>query len=152
MFTPRLVAKEPPRKVSLSITPITIKIREESVINEPDKKFQDLFNESVIYEQKKKENIEKHFYDIKTKANNKKINSQSEKITNEIKNNVFKKIFSILDTNGENKLGGSDIDLELLPEKIQNIFQPLVKELKDQEESLSDEEFIVACVHLYEVN
>jgi len=89
--------------------------------------------------------------DIKQKSNNKKIDSNSENITKEIKNAVFKKIFEVLDTYSENKIYGKQIDLSLIPESLRKILDPLFFELNEQNESLTMEEFLLACEHLYSV-
>ncbi len=46
---------------------------------------------------------------------------------------------------------GEDVDLSVLPEKIKIIIEPLIQELRDQNESLTGEEFIMACQHLFNV-
>lgn len=110
-----------------------------------------MFANSKVYEQKKKQRIEKVEKLIKVQANNKKISSKSEKITNEIKNAVFKRVFELLDIEGEDKIYGKRIELELLPDTLKKIFEPLIHELREQNESLTSDEFLMACDHLYSV-
>lgn len=89
--------------------------------------------------------------DVKQKANYKKISNKSEKITNEIKNAVFTRIFEMLDVDNEGRLTGHNIDPNYLPDNLKKIFEPLLNELKEQDESLTHDEFLMACEHLYGV-
>jgi len=41
--------------------------------------------------------------------------------------------------------------LSVLPENIKKIVEPLILELKEQNESLTGEEFVMACEHLFRV-
>ena len=95
--------------------------------------------------------IEKQVKKIKEQSNYKKIDVKSQKINDNIKQTVFKKIFKLLDHNNRNKIEGSSIDLSVLPDKIKKILEPLIQELKDQNESLTGEEFVMACEHLFKV-
>ena len=72
-------------------------------------------------------------------------------MANDIKISVFHKIFKHLDSNGENKVNGEEIDLNLIPEKLRKIFEPLVHELREKKETLSLNEFLLACDHVYNV-
>ena len=84
-------------------------------------------------------------------SNNKKIDSKSEQITKEIKNAVFKRIFEIVNTNNDQKIYGKQINIGLIPDGLRGIVEPLLSELSEQDESLTLEEFLMACDHLYEV-
>ena len=119
------------------------------VINESDKKFNDLYANHRLLVEKKQTKVNQQKLDIKAKANNKKISFNSEQIANKIKDAVFTRIFEMLDESSEGRLYGDRINLALIPEKLQSIMAPLTQELKDQNESLTCEEFLMACEHVY---
>ncbi len=112
----------------------------------------DLYQGKKYYEKKKQDMITKNEHDIKEKANQQKISSKSEKINSEIKTNVFKQLFYTLDEDKEGKIYGNKADLKLLHEPLNTIIEPLINELRDQDESLTEEEFLLACEHLYNVS
>jgi hypothetical protein len=106
---------------------------------------------SKIKEKKLKSLVEIQNKSFKDNGNVKKISTKSQKINDEIKQNIFKKIFKLLDKRNKNKILGSNIDINVLPEKIKKIIEPLIQELRDQNESLTGEEFVMACEHLFRV-
>ena len=122
------------------------------VINESEKKFNDLYEVNKQHQQKKKNLLEKQQKTIIDNANYKKIDTKSEKITNDIKVFVFTELFTILDIEKDNKIYGNNVDLSSLPESLKKIIEPLIFELREQNESLTKYEFIMACEHLYKVN
>jgi len=122
------------------------------VINESEKKFNDLYEVNKQHQQKKKNLLEKQQKTIIDNANFKKIDTKSEKITNDIKVFVFTELFTILDIEKDNKIYGNNVDLSSLPESLKKIIEPLIFELREQNESLTKDEFIMACEHLYKVN
>jgi len=95
--------------------------------------------------------FEKQIKSVKDRSNSKKIDVKSQQINDEIQKKIFKKIFGLLDTQKCNKIDGNSIDITILPEKIKKIIEPLLQELKDQNESLTGEEFVMACEHLLKV-
>jgi len=82
---------------------------------------------------------------MKAKANSKKIIAKSEKIINEKKNIVFHKILEHIQTNSENKISGEAIEQSSIPDSFKKLFMLLAKELKDQKETLTPEEFLFTC-------
>jgi hypothetical protein len=89
---------------------------------------------------------------FKDNSNYKRTDIKSSKIIEGIKQKIFKKIFSYLDYEETGIINGQTVDINSLPEKIRSIINPLIKELKEQNETLSDEEFSMACDHLFTVN
>jgi len=104
-----------------------------------------------LQKEKHKQLIEQENKHVKDVSNFKKIDVKSQKINEEIKEIIFKKIFKILDTQERNIIEGSTVDLSVLPENIKKIVEPLILELKEQNESLTGEEFVMACEHLFRV-
>jgi len=88
---------------------------------------------------------------FKDHSNQSNTDSKSQKIHEEIKHKVFKKIFDLLDTRDKNKIYGNTIDISVLPDNIKRIIEPLILELRDQNETLTGEEFVLACEHLFKV-
>ena len=89
--------------------------------------------------------------EAKIKSKKKKISTQSERITNDIKNAVFNKVFDTLDVNNENKIDGQTISIDMVPDPLKSIMEPLIHEVKEQNETLTGEEFLMACDHVYSV-
>ncbi len=82
-------------------------------------------------------------------ANLAHINNKSKNLVDEIQTKIFIHLFEILSDKTSNLIDGKQVDLSDIPEKIQNILMPLLNELKDQNETLTLEEFIMASKHLY---
>ncbi len=139
------------KNTSVSILSLLFQNNEIAVINEPDKKFKDLYLVKSTYDKKKQELISKHENTIKVRANEKKMSTKSQEINKEIRSSVFKTVFAVLDTESEGKIYGEKIKLDLLPPNLKKILEPLILELGDQNETLTDEEFLMACDHLYDV-
>jgi hypothetical protein len=62
---------------------------------------------------------------------------------------IFLHLFEVLSDKTSNLINGKEVDLSEIPEKIQNILMPLLSELKEQNETLTLDEFIMASKHLY---
>ncbi len=95
--------------------------------------------------------VESQNKNFRDNSNQKVIDKQSKKLNDKIKQNVFRKIFNLLDSRSINQIDGSSIDTTVLPEKIRKIIDPLIQELRDQNETLTGEEFVMACEHLFKV-
>jgi len=79
------------------------------------------------------------------------INEKSKEIISNINNKIFMFLFQILSDN-DNIIDGrkvDQIDLSQIPFKIQNILLPILEELKEQNETLSAEEFLIASQQIY---
>ena len=87
------------------------------------------------------------------KCNEKKISKTSEDLTKEVHKKIFTTLFKQLDYENKNNIGGSiDLNLVDLPTNIKDIISPLLEELAEEGESLTLEEFVLACDDLYKVN
>jgi len=79
------------------------------------------------------------------------INEKSKEIMTNINNKIFMYLFHILSDN-ESLIDGRKVDqinLNEIPSKIQNIILPILEELKEQNETLSAEEFLIASQQIY---
>jgi len=110
-----------------------------------------MFEVSKFQEKKRKNQVEMQNKNFRDKSNNSLTDSKSQKIHEVIKTKVFRKIFSMLDVRSQNQIDGNTIDITVLPERIKKIIEPLIMELRDQNETLTGEEFLLACEHLYKV-
>lgn len=77
--------------------------------------------------------------------------NDSEIILMKKKEEIFKKIFRILDSDQDNQISSVNIDLKRIPTNISSILNPIISELKEENETLNENEFVRACEHLYEV-
>ena len=83
----------------------------------------------------------------------------NESYTNILSNDMFevqklnsiKKIFSILDKDQDGIISKYNIYIKGLNNKILKILSPIFEELKEENESLSEKEFIIACMRLYDM-
>ena len=73
----------------------------------------------------------------------------SEEIINKKLEKYYKKIFHILDSDEDNKITASHINIFALPKKLQKILSPIFVSLEEEEESLNELEFIYVCKQLY---
>ncbi len=89
------------------------------------------------------------------------IKMQSEMIhTNNITDNIFlrlkeqsfKKIFNILDSDEDGVISSFNLDTKSLQPQIFQIVKPIIEELKSEEESLNYNEFSCAMEKLFNVN
>lgn len=75
--------------------------------------------------------------------------NKSREMTNELIKRIFSKIYEYLVDKNSNVIVGNNLDITQLPEKIVNMLTPLLTELKDQNETLTLNEFHLAGKHLY---
>lgn len=79
---------------------------------------------------------------------------QSKELNEKTKQELFTKIFDILDYNQDKKISYDEDFSEALaniPKKIQKILEPLFEEFKENKEVLTLKEFIVSCGRLYKI-
>ena len=65
------------------------------------------------------------------------------------KENTFKKIFKLLD-NGEGKISFNNMNIKNIPIDIKYMLEPIITELKETNENLTEPEFIFVCNQLYD--
>jgi hypothetical protein len=102
---------------------------------------------------KKKDKIneirEKNIQEVNFIANITHINEKSKEIVEDIHTKIFIYLFENLADKETNIIDGKNLDMSEIPEKIRNILTPLMDELKEQNETLTLDEFIMASKHLY---
>ena len=73
----------------------------------------------------------------------------TEEIINKKKEKSFKQIFKLLDGDEDSKISSTHMNISKLPKNILKILQPIFNELKEENETLNELEFIFVCEQLY---
>ena len=112
----------------------------------------DIFNKNYLYWEKynlNKKNLYNKFYQKKAEP---KIYSKlmSEKIINETNRKTFCNLFNLLDSDQDNLITSFSINLNNIPKTILKIIEHLLIELKEDNQTLNQEEFIKAMYKLFE--
>jgi hypothetical protein len=68
-----------------------------------------------------------------------------------MKDEVFGKIYNILDSDQDNIISGLNHNIKDIDRQMKRIINPILLELKEENETLTREEFVKAMTHLYEV-
>jgi hypothetical protein len=120
-------------------------------LNEKDKsKCLTLYNQWKQRRIKEIEDQERYNQEVYLMSNISHTDSKSKEISNDLVKKIFTKIFSLLLLGVEgNIITGSNHNINSLPQKIIGLITPLLNELKEQNETLTLEEFILACHHIY---
>ena len=113
----------------------------------------DVFSKNYLYYKKYNSNKEKlynkYYYNY---TNEPHIFSkiQSDKLLNEANNKAFCNLFNELDSDQDNLITSFNINLNNIPNNILKIIEPLLTELKEDNQSLNQDEFIKAMNKLFE--
>ena len=99
------------------------------------------------YKQEKNKMAEKYY---KSQNKSPTFCNYSEEIINKKREKYFKKIFSLLDADEDNKITAEHINIFAIPKKLQKILEPIFISLEEENESLNDIEFIYVCKQLYD--
>ena len=140
-FKPKIISK--PKYIN----------EENKSINNNGLKENDVFNKNYFYWKKyslDKEELYKKYYNnnvnyepmIYTKK-------QNEKIMNQVKIRAFKNLFKDLDADQDNLINGINMNIKKIPSVIYKIIEPLLNELKEDNQSLNEEEFLIAMTKLF---
>jgi len=78
------------------------------------------------------------------------VNHISNNLYNEQKINSFKKIFKILDKDQDGIVSKFHIESDELPNNLNKIFMPIIEELKQDNQTLTEDEFVAASFRLFE--
>ena len=138
-FKPKLISKQ----FSFSKTKTKKENTEENM---------DIFNKNYLYWKKynlDKENLYNKFYEQNYEPifYSKII---SDKLINESNRKAFSNLFNVLDSDQDDLITSVSINLNNIPEKIIKIIQPLLIELKEDNQTLNQDEFIKAMNKLFE--
>ena len=79
------------------------------------------------------------------------INNNSNEIYEKQKIKSFEKIFKLLDKDQDGIISKFHINNENLPKNINKIFQPIIDELKQDNETLTEKEFVFASDKLFDI-
>ena len=112
----------------------------------------DIFNKNYLYWKKynlDKENLYNKFYEQKNEPifYSKII---SDKLINESNRKAFSNLFNVLDSDQDDLITNVSINLNNVPQKIIKIIRPLLIELKEDNQTLNQVEFIKAMNKLFE--
>ena len=136
-----------------------LKDREEFFLNEAQKynikmengnNNKDYYTKLYLYGQKyqqEKEFLTEKYYQNQNKTP--KFCESTEEIINKKKEKSFKQIFKLLDGDEDSKISSTQINISKLPKNIVKILQPIFNELKEENETLNELEFIFVCEQLY---
>ena len=138
-FKPKLISKQ----FSFSKTKTKKENTEENM---------DIFNKNYLYRKKynlDKENLYNKFYEQNYEPifYSKKI---SDKLINESNRKAFSNLFNVLDSDQDDLITSVSINLNNVPQKILKIIEPLLIELKEDNQTLNQDEFIKAMNKLFE--
>lgn len=112
--------------------------------------FTNLYNESLKYKNKKLELTNQFINQEKMNSSASHVNMESVELFEVKKERAFRKIFQKLDKDKDELITKFNIEVKALPPKIQEILAPIVDELKEENETLTENEFVTACYQLYE--
>ena len=117
-----------------------------------DNKNIDIFNKNYLYWEKYNLNKQNLYNKLYQNKGHPKFYSkiESEKIINESYRKAFINLFNILDSDEDNLITSFSINLNNVPEKILKIIEPLLIELKEDNQTLNQDEFIKAMNKLFE--
>ena len=121
--------------------------------NKNEIKDNDIFSKNYFYWKKyslDKEELFAKYYDnnkyepvIFTKIKN-------EKLINQTKMRAFKNLFKDLDGDQDDLINAININIKKIPNKVYKIIEPLINELKEDNQSLNKEEFLIAMNKLFD--
>ena len=97
----------------------------------------------------KNNDLQKKLIAMENNNKNFKASEKSHFIFNNQIYNSFKKIFKLLDKDEDNKISRFNYNIKSIPQNIQKIISPLLKELDEENENLNCDEFIFVCEKLY---
>ena len=98
------------------------------------------------YDNNRKILINKFYSEKSTAA---KSSQKSTELLQRKKAKSFKKLFNLLDSDGDNLISAGQISLGKLNKSVVLILNPLIRELKNDGESLNEEEFVMVLEQLY---
>ena len=115
----------------------------------------DIFDKNYSYYKKynlNKNQLVKKFYNNDYDLNEKNIRNKNNtnQIMNDLYSKIFKSLFNELDSDHDDLITSLTINLNEIPKFILNILEPILKELREDEQTLNCEEFILVMKRLFE--
>ena len=105
-----------------------------------------LFLYGKKYQQEKNELTEKYY---QNQNKSPQFCESTEEIINRKKEKSFRQIFKLLDGDEDSKISSTHMNISKLPKNISKILEPIFNELKEENETLNELEFIFVCEQLY---
>ena len=123
--------------------------------NNDDREERNVYEVNYNYANKynlKKQELEKKFYSNRlNESNSIKTNLKTETIYEKMKNEAIDNVFTLLDSDQDNKITPININTKVLGERSKSILSPILSELKAENETLNRIEFKLAMLELFEV-
>ena len=79
-------------------------------------------------------------------------NISTEIMFSKIKNDVFKKIFKLLDKDEDKNISVFNLDVKNIPSNVTAILEPIISKIKIEKISLGEDVFIDYCEQLFDVD
>ena len=102
------------------------------------------------YDLNREELTKKYYKNYPENNKNNKMKNINNKIFSKNKIRAFNNLFNALDSDGDGIISGINININSIPKNIINIIQPLLIELKEENQTLNKNEFIIAMNKLFE--
>ena len=119
-----------------------------------EKNYSDVFNKNYAYYKKYRNNknklMEKLYNNDCEQDKNICTKKHTNKIMDELYTKIFKKLFNEFDSDHDDLITSLTINLNGVPKFIIKILTPILKELKEDEQTLNCEEFILVMKRLFE--
>ena len=115
-----------------------------------DNNYLDHYTKLYLYGKKyaqEKNSLAEKFYQEQNKPP--QISETTQEIINKKKEKCFKQIFRALDGDEDNLISSTHMNISKLPKNIYRILEPIFNELKEENETLNEVEFIFVCEQLY---
>ena len=125
-------------------------INNDNNIREPFVTFKNLYNDAQKT-QKKNEKLAQLIQNSECPFSENYTNNESNEIFQKKKLNAFSKIFHKLDKDQDGLITNLNVETKNLPKNIVKIIEPIVNELKEENETLNENEFKTACDRLYDM-
>ena len=132
-------------------------IRTKKYNNENNKNnncYEDIFQKNYLaykkYDLNKEKLIKKYYNNVLENNNENNIKKVNNKIFSKNKIKAFNNLFNILDSDQDGIITGLNININNVEKNILNILQPLLFELKEGNQTLNKNEFIIAMNKLFE--
>ena len=108
-----------------------------------------LFARKYSYNKKQKEEYINNTF-IK-KANMSHSNTETNQIYDKLKDKAFSKLFKELDSDSDGLITAVNFDLKSISDDVVSILLPILNELKIENETLNEKEFLLACDQLFKM-
>lgn len=110
--------------------------------------FNDLYSKAELYKQKRFNTMREVYSSY---GNCVKVNTESNQIIERKKTKIFTELFHLMDKNNSGLITKENISIDNIPSHIVTIFDSVIKELCEEDQSLNENEFVSVCYQLYEL-